>query len=417
MLRKLRIKITVVTVLSMTAVFLIIVSAMFAGVRINFNENTGDILMYIAENGGTLPVSPNGEVSDVINNDYISGFGFGLKITAETPYETRYFTVRVDDSGEVVYVDVSHIAEISAEKAGNCAKMVLMRGRENGMFHQYRYLCRDIGDGLRELTFLNCTSELRWFYAIMYLTGSIMVFALVVASTLVWIASKWIVSNLSVNLENQKKFITNASHEIKTPIAIIDANAEVLKYTAGENEWIDSIQNQTKRLSHLTKRLVALSKAEENTFSENIERFSLSDAISDTAHSLKASAERRGISYSIDVEHGVYMKGDEGAIRQLAEVLIENAVKYCTESGEIVIRLYTKSRSIYFETYNDCEGIDTSKLTKLFDRFYRADDSRARETGGFGIGLSIAKAVVTAHKGKIYANCENDHSITFVTVF
>lgn len=423
MLRKLRIKITATTIISMIAVLTVIGGALIFGVYINFSHNTDKILRYIADNDGIFPSSQNTETAegsaeeDIPGGDYASGFGFGMKFTAETPYETRYFTVRLAKSGEVIFADVSHIAEVSAEKAGILARKVNILGKESGMLRQYRYLKQTCDNGERIIFFINCTTSLRWISSLVSLLFTTMIFVLLITSLLVWLASEGIVETFYVNLENQKKFITNASHEIKTPIAIIDANAEVLKYTTGENEWIASIQNQTKRLSKLTKRLVALSKAEESSVSGKMERFSLSDAVCDTAHSLKPSAESRALNYNIDIEHGVYMKGDEGSIRQMAEVLIENAVKYCSDGGEVRIKLYTKGRSIYFETYNDCPGVDNEKLSKLFDRFYRADDSRSRETGGFGIGLSIAKAVVATHKGKIYAECENDHSITFVAVF
>lgn len=429
MFGQLRRRFTFTVLVALLAVLAVTGATIMIALTYNVNASASKTLLYIAENGGrfpeyTEPLSDDGDSQDKEVSDedrwrreYMSAFGFGLKITPETSFEIRYFSVRFTPDGDVAATDTSHIAEVSKEKADGIAKRIDIIGKEEGMYGKYRYLSHVTDDGMREIIFLNCAVQMRSLYFTFYLYVAVMVFVLALTTFLVWCISGKVVAPYIANFENQKRFITDASHEIKTPIAIIDANAEVLKYTVGDNEWVDSIQNQTKRLAKLVKKLVTLSKMEEKSESPSFTRFSVSDAVSDIAHTLKPIAERRGIDYEMDIDHGVFMKGDEASVRQLAEILIENAVKYCIPGEKLRVSLHSKSRAVIFETYNRCEHIDPEKASKLFDRFYRADDSRARETGGYGIGLSIAKAIVNAHKGKISAATgENGDDITFTVI-
>lgn len=410
MVKKLRLKIMAVTMLSLLVVFSFIAFFVLYGTHYNFKNNTLNTLTEIAENKGALP-------KDVLHQSFaIPYFSIlGHIVSSDPPYETRYFTVRTDNEGNIISMDTSRLEEISLEKASILVKAVFPN-KDSGMHRQYRYMAYEPEKGVTEYIFLNCTSSLRWLYFVYSSLLVTLTVVLGITALLVWLFSKRIVQTFYYNLENQKKFITNASHEIKTPISIIDANAEVLKYTTGENEWIDSIQNQTKRLTKLVKRLITLSKAEENSVSEPFVKFSVSDAVYETTRAFSPAIEGRGLTLYESIENGLILKGNEELIRQLIEVILENAVKYCSENGTISVGLHPKGRGVIFKVKNDCNDIDKEKLSNLFDRFFRADDSRSRKTGGFGIGLSIAKAIVTTHKGKITAESEDGSSITFTVV-
>jgi len=344
--------------------------------------------------------------------DYTEGFGFGLKVTAETAYETRYFYVRFTPDAEMIGYDLSHIAEVSREDAEKLGRALLANENDSGVYGNYRFLRHETEGGATEIIFLNCATQLRSVAFVLYISIFTLVLVLAAVTAAVWLMSKKIVKPFVDNLDKQKQFITDAGHEIKTPLSIIDANAEVLKLTTGGNEWIDSIQNQTSRLASLVKKLVSLSKSEEETDEVKFEKFSVSDAAEETVAPFRLLAEKGGVSLDTEIEQGVSMKGHEALIRQLFGILLDNAIKYTPQGGAIKVTLADRGRCV-FEVCNDCEELDVSKIPHYFDRFYRADDSRSRETGGYGIGLSIAKAIVEKHKGKISAASRDGKSITF----
>ncbi|MBP5212870.1 MAG: GHKL domain-containing protein, partial [Pyramidobacter sp.] len=214
-------------------------------------------------------------------------------------------------------------------------------------------------------------------------------------------------------IEQQKQFITDASHELKTPLAIISADADVLEMCEGENEWVSSIKSQTARMDTLVRNLVSLSKLDETANEGEHVTFNLSEAVLDTALNFEPLAKSRNLQFTLDVAPGLTIKGSEGEIRQLVSLLCDNALKYTNDGGEIRLSLYKNGKTLCLDAYNTCESIEKDKLPHLFDRFYRADNSRARETGGYGIGLSIAKAIVERHKGKISAASADGRSILF----
>ena len=208
-------------------------------------------------------------------------------------------------------------------------------------------------------------------------------------------------------------FISNVSHEIKTPLAIISANTEVLEMVSEPNEWTVSIKNQITRLNGLLKELLSLAKMEEEKPALTMADFNISDAVYDAASPFTTLAETKGKKLTIDVANGLSYHGDEGAIRQLVSILTENAVKYADEGGEIAVKLFTShnGKETDLEVSNTCKEPPQGDLTKLFDRFYRDDSSRSRskgeKKGGYGIGLSIAQAIVRSHKSKISCKAEN----------
>ena len=224
--------------------------------------------------------------------------------------------------------------------------------------------------------------------------------------------SKHIIKPFSENYEKQKRFITDAGHEIKTPITIINADTEVLEMDTGPNEWIDDIRIQTERLSKLTKDLIYLARMEEGEHQTQMIDFPLSEVISETAASFQALARTESKQFALQIQPMLSFYGDEDNIRKLTSILLDNALKYSDENGFIQLNLEKKGKYIQLLVVNTTrDTLNREQLTHLFDRFYRMDTSRNSETGGYGIGLSIAQAVVQMHKGKISATAVNDHKI------
>ena len=228
---------------------------------------------------------------------------------------------------------------------------------------------------------------------------------------LVVVLSKKAIEPVAQSYEKQKRFITDAGHEIKTPLTIIDADTTILEMEYGENEWLSDINIQTKRLADLTNDLIYLSKMEEeNKKMETIE-FPFSDVVEEVAQSFQNLATVQKKVFQMDIKPMVSIKGDEKSIRQLISILLDNAVKYCGENGNIRLSVWKKGKSTMMSVYNTTKEMKKENLDHLFDRFYRTDESRNSQTGGYGIGLSIAQAVVIAHKGKIQASSEDGRSL------
>ena len=267
---------------------------------------------------------------------------------------------------------------------------------------------------------------------------------------MIYFFSGKILKPVSESYEKQKRFITDASHEIKTPLTIIDANTEVIEMMEGENEWTNSTRKQVARLTSLTEKLVFLSRMDEEATKLEMLEFSLSDAILDTAEPFKAVARTKGKKLTIDVTDKILYTGDEKTIRQLVSILLDNAMKYsgCSNASfeksninktnlnkttqtqndcvttinpapEIEISMKPSGRNriiTVWNTVDETANIKKGRQDMLFERFYRTDTSHNSKTGGFGIGLSAAYAIVKAHKGKITAESKDGRSIKFTIV-
>lgn len=220
---------------------------------------------------------------------------------------------------------------------------------------------------------------------------------------LVVIFSRIVFRPVEESIRKQKRFITDASHELKTPLTIIDANTEVMEMESGESQWTKSTRKQIVRLSALVQQLVTLTRLDEDRGLEEKTEFDFSDTVEDVVQPYEAPAQVQGKNLQLTVKPGIIYRGNEKSIRQLLGILMDNAMKYSSENAEISVSLKKKGKKILLEIYNDAEDLPEGRLDILFERFYRLDSSRNSSTGGSGIGLSVAQAIVQAHKGKITA--------------
>lgn len=384
-------------------------------------------------------------------------------ISPESQFDTRYFTVTINSKGDVENIDTSKIASVSSENAAQYAKKLWKSGKKgdgkNGFSESFKYLT--VGEGGSTMyIFLSCQRELSTIRTYVLASVGISVFGLAVVFVMIYFFSGKILKPVSESYEKQKRFITDASHEIKTPLTIIDANTEVIEMMEGENEWTSSTRKQVARLTSLTEKLVFLSRMDEEATKLEMLEFSLSDAILDTAEPFKAVAGTKGKNLTIDVTDKILYTGDEKTIRQLISILLDNAIKYsgCSSASrekgninkknlnktnfnktylnkttqtqndcvttinpapeiEISLKSSGKNRIItVWNTVDETANIKKGRQDMLFERFYRTDTSHNSKTGGFGIGLSAAYAIVKAHKGKITAESKDGRSIKFTIV-
>ena len=407
MIRKLRAKLIIASLLSLLLVLSVIIGV--AGV-LNYTSLVSDadsVLAILRENDGTFPLGdpPGGK----------DRFREGRRFSPELPYESRYFTVFLSESGSVISVNTGKIAAVDTSTAIDYAVEAVASGAARGFADDYRFTVYASGEETH-VVFLDCGRELGSFRSFLATSAAVSAAGLLAVTLLLNFFSGRIVKPFSENYEKQRRFITDAGHELKTPLTIIDADAEVLEMDLGENEWIGDIRTQTKRLAELTNSLILLSRMEEQPRMEKIE-FPLSDVVEETVETFQALARTRGKTLSSRVQPMLSMNGDEKAIRQLLTILLDNAVKYADEGGRIEAVLEKQKNTLRLSVFNTAESVSRESLAHLFDRFYRADASRNSGTGGYGLGLSIASAVVAAHRGKISASSPDGKSLRITAVF
>ena len=342
-----------------------------------------------------------------------SGFFRQRGMSEETPFESRYFCVSFDESGSVTSTDTQNIAAVDDDQAVEYAKTALKKSskaRAKGMVGQYRFLRVSEGE-TTSIIFLDCSRSLANVHSFLLATILVSLVGLAAVMLLVILFSGRIMHPIQESYEKQKRFITDAGHELKTPLTVINADLSVLEMDVGESEWIDDARLQTERLTKLTNDLVYLSKMDEAQRRVEMIDFPLSDVVSEVSQSFRSRAIVEGKTFESIIAPMISYRGDEKAIRELVSILLDNALKYSPAGGLIRISLALRGKAIELQVRNTAEEISQESISHLFDRFYRTDQSRSSETGGFGLGLAIARAVVSAHKGKITASSDDGRSL------
>ena len=324
-------------------------------------------------------------------------------MSIEVPYESRYFVAVASKEGNMIYADLSRIVSVDEDSAKEYIIDALESGAARGFVGNFRYSKTEQTNGTR-MVFLDCGRKLDQFRDFLRISVIVGLCGCVVVFIAFAFTAGRIVAPIAESYEKQKRFISDAGHEIKTPLTIINANVDIMELD-GEKEELTEIRQQTKRLTELTNDLVLLSKMEEAEHTLQKIEFPLSDLVSETAGSFRGLAASRGIELETDVAPGLTANGAPDTIRQLVSVLLENAVKYSPDGGSIRLALEARRKTAALTVENLTEAtISEADLKHIFDRFYRADASRNSSTGGHGIGLSIAKAIADAHGGSISAS-------------
>ena len=336
-------------------------------------------------------------------------------MTAESPFDTRYFTVTLVD-GQVVDVNTARIAAVGAKRAASIAAKLHSKGWVSGFTGNYRYTT-DVQDDETTYVFVDCSRELASFHSFLSASVAISCIGWLAVLAIVTAASGAVIRPMVESYSKQKRFITDASHEIKTPLAVIDAANEVQEIESGESEWTQSIHEQVARLTALTERLVFLARMDEGSAGFTMASIDLAEAVDKAAAPFKSVAVSRGKHLSISIADGVRVHADAAAVTQVVELLLDNAARYASEGSVIELSLRAVSHgkgkgAAELIVSNAVDELPEGDLDRLFDRFYRADVSRSSKTGGSGVGLSVVRAIAEAHGGSATVS-GHDHQITF----
>ena len=406
MIKRLKTKFVILTMVSLLVLLLVIVSGMNI---INYHsvvDEADEILSLLSNNKGMFPDFGGGKFDK-----------FPPHMSPELPYESRYFSVLLDENAKVIFVDISRISVVSADMAKSYALSAIVSQKDTGFIEDFRFNVTSENGGTR-ITFLDCGRKLAAFRDFLFASIVMSLAGLAIAFLVIFFFAGKIIRPMAESYKKQKRFITDAGHEIKTPLTIINANADVLEMETGENECISDIKQQTARLAKLTNNLIYLARMEEAENTLTITEIPVSELVRDTASSFKTLAQTMEKEVALEIAPMLSMKGNESAIEQLVTILMDNALKYSPRGGKIRLTLGKQGKNICLAVQNDTlTPLPREQLDLLFERFYRADSSHNSATGGHGIGLSIAQAIVNAHGGKIRAESPCPDTLLITAIF
>lgn len=405
MIRSLRRKFILIAMASLVGTMAVLCAAIGAGNHYITTSRVDHAIDLLRQNGGSF-LHP-GPRSDPSNFDF--------QVTPETPFETRYFIVGLTAQKEIRSVILDHIAALDRQTVVETVSRIIETGAERGYVDHYRFGVFSEQDGGSTIIVLDCFLQLQSANNMLRITVAIFLICVLIVFVLLLFLSKRAIRPFVDNLERQRQFITDASHELKTPLAILSANIGLLEDTYGNDKWLESARSQIVRLDKLIKNLVELARTEEAIKEDAAACFSISEVAQANADAFQMLAEADGKVLTAEIAEGISLKGVQDNFFRLFSILLDNAVKYCDPEGVIQLSVSQRGRNIYIAVSNPCAGVNTAQLPRYFDRFYRADSSRARSTGGYGIGLSTARAIISRHKGRI-SNHYTDGVITFTAV-
>ena len=378
----------------------------FASNVIVVRSQANNTIDAILDAGGNVPTREN-----------YHGEGF----QEEASYGLRFFTVSFDNKGNVIDIDVSHVNLIGKEEAIAISEVAADPDRIVGLgqYENYMYKEGPTENGSM-VVFLDCSFQLENVNKVTTNTLILTVLALVVAFIAVFAFSKRAIKSEIENANRQQKFMTNASHELKTPIAVIRANTELTEMLSGETEWTQSTLNQVDRLEGLVRDLMTIVRGEERESAEQqLSDIDVAAVVGKAVDSFKGMAQQNGKHLETSLADGVKLRGSEASIEQLTCLLVDNAIKYCDEGGSIDVSLSPGLLGLLghgctLSVTNDyAEGADVD-YRRFFDRFYRADESHENQQG-YGIGLSVAESICERYHGSIKASWKAG-KITFTCV-
>lgn len=399
MFRKLKIRFILLASAAIVCILLTMIAVLNSVRFLQTNGEIQAVLNILSANNGDFPSVE--ETAESLQND---------RITIDTIYQYRYFSVVYKEDKTLYSTNLDHLSNLSKEQALSYANKVIKNSRSSGVFKVgsqfYSYQITQDSKSKRYLlvvldstNYLESRNDFFWL-SIQLCFYSFIFFVLVVSGF-----SNFAIRPYIKNYENQKRFITNAGHELKTPLAIISANTELQELMTGENEWTESTKDQVKRLSNLINQMVVLARLEEQPDVTLVD-VNFSEVVKKVAGNFKSVIEKAGKAYEIKLQEDIHVKATEDELYELVSILIDNACKYCDEDGQIFVTLTKAKRGkrARLTVANSYAGGKNVDYSRFFDRFYREDESHNQKQPGYGIGLSMAESLVRIFKGRIWVS-------------
>ena len=323
-----------------------------------------------------------------------------------------YYDLQIDTSGEITEVREKGIWEPDMDTAQTIAVQILASGKQEGRISGYKYRLQKNESGTR-LILMDNSPQIHMLGNVLRTTLALSLACLVLLFLILLPISTRVIHSYALHIEKQKQFITNAGHEIKTPVAIILSNIDAMELIQGENKWSRNIRSQTDRLSMLLQRLLFMSRIDEKSMVLPIQMLELTAVVKAELETYAPILAERSLRLHCDLHKEVHLKGNQEYLQQMIHMLLDNAVQYTNEGGEIRISMEQKRCRVQMMFTNTVEKLPDCPPENLFDRFYRGDSARTQSSGGCGIGLSAARAIVEMHRGSISAEYSTENSICF----
>ena len=406
MIKTLQKKFVISAMIAITVLILLLLGAINLLNFILVNNQTDKTLTMISDNTGIysdMPMKPKPPPLILNRRD-----------DHDTFMASTFFIVNLSSDGAVLAVDLSRIASVTENEAEEFALKAYESGQNLGQIGKFKYQIRRLQNSKDIVVFFLDTSE--QIYAsirVLILSAGIGFICWLLMLLFVILLSKKAIYPVAQNIEKQKQFVTNAGHEIKTPLAIILANTEAMELYNGENKWSKNIREQTNRLSGLMKNLLLLARMDEDKIEVTTVEFSLSTLLEEVTSAFYEPLLLKNIFPEIVIQPNVQVCANRENLMQLISILMDNALKYTNDGGEVIVTLQKQEKKIIMQIKNSCEAFPHTPPDKLFDRFYRGDEARTQKSGGYGIGLSVALAIVEAHKGSIVAEYQQPNIVSF----
>jgi signal transduction histidine kinase len=342
------------------------------------------------------------------------GFNILIKPSRQNDYynSSKYYLVLLGSDQSVLRLYNDNSSGYSDQELSELAIALMEKEDKKGTYHDFTYFVRTKNNGIY-VAFSNDVFQntyLDTLFNNILIIGSIGLVLLLLVS--IWL-SKWLIIPLEAAFEKQKQFISDASHEIKTPLAIISSNADALEREVGKNKWLDYIQNETQWMNKLINNLLQLSTID-SYVDYSQQKFNYSDIVKSIVLPFESITFEKNIKLEDLIDESIYIAGDSIQLGQLISILLDNAINYTESGGTITVKLKKQYDKRILSVANTGKEIPSYEQKLIFERFYRADKARTRGNGNYGLGLAIANAIVHRHNGKISVTCKNQ--ITTFTV-
>lgn len=417
MIQKFRWKFIFISIASLLGVLMITMGTLLF---VNYRQSSSEVdrvMDALVKNDGHLtphnaqPVF--GNQNDIINRNFGGG-----QYNPEAVYQYRYFSVKVDKNNKVQVLNDDNVYQVSSKQVKQIAKHILKSKEKSGHLkisqnvYEYRLSKNDVGERL--IVFLNKSLIFNRFWLLLRISVALSLCSLIVFAMVLIGVSRRAIKPIIVTYNKQREFVTNAGHELKTPLAIISANTEMQELLGDDSEWLQSTKEQTERLTRLINRLIAMARAGE-VGDVVVSKINFSEIVKMDTQNFKSIMQKNNLSYQAQINSGIFVKGEEHLLTELVNILLDNACKYCDPDGQVKVSL-TKSRlgqHAVLKVKNSYADGANKDYQHFFDRFYRQDESHNSKKSGYGIGLAMARDLVEAFKGKISVHWKNG-MITFV---
>ena len=400
MTKTLQRKFIVTAMIAVTVLLLVLLGAINVVNAISSSRQSDELLDMLARQEDFGPVTP----MDGAPGDGPWGF-FQRRLNENDRMSALTFSVRFNGEGETESVNTDRIASLQAEEAEALAREALASGKNEGRIGERKFRIVQPAPDCKTVVFLDVSSQRYDLLRVAALIGALAWLAML---ALVAALSRRAIRPIAENLERQRQFVTDAGHELKTPLAVILANLDAMELRGGENKYSRNIRGQATRLSTLMQNLLTLARLDENSPRPDMEILSLSELAREAAETFRTPAELKKLRLQTEIAENVSVTGNRPQLQQMLSTLLDNAVKYCPEGGTIRVTLRQEDRAIL--RVANTVGEERASLDRIFDRFYRSDSARSQK-GGFGIGLSAAQAIVRLHKGEIAADYRGDEIV------